>query len=234
MRRIVILGTGTGVGKTFFTASLARALTAASPGLRLAAVKPIETGVARSRSKTEGPAPGTDAASLEEVSTAPPYRPHPACAFADGVSAHLAARRAGRRVSPSAILGWLESNASHDTTLPVTHELIETAGGAFSPIGPRETNLDLAVALGPAVWILVAPDALGVLHDIRATLLAMTAVARAPDYLVLSAARAPDASSGTNAAELRRVGLPAPAVVLPRNGATTRAFAPLVRALLRA
>jgi dethiobiotin synthetase len=232
MRRVVILGTGTGVGKTYFTAALVTALTRMAPEARVAAVKPIETGIPPTR-RSRGPAPGTDAAALEAVSTVPPYTPHPLYAFPDGVSAHLAARRAGRPVSATAVRAWLDAHALRDTALPVTLQIVETAGGAFSPITSRATNFDLARVLEPAVWILVAPDALGVLHDVRATLLAMKAAGRAPDHLVLCAARAADASSGTNAAELRRVGLPAPIAVVPHGGATPRALAPLARTLLR-
>jgi hypothetical protein len=72
-----------------------------------------------------------------------------------------------------------------------------------------------------------------VLHDVRATLLAMKSLGRPPDFLVLSESRSRDASTGKNAAELARVGLPAPLAVVRRRGAVDRALAPLVRALLR-
>jgi dethiobiotin synthetase len=84
--------------------------------------------------------------------------------------------------------------------------VVETAGGALSPLSDTETNLDLARALEPAELVLVAPDALGVLHDVRATWTAMRALLREPDQLVLCRARPPDASTGTNAAELERLG----------------------------
>ena len=105
--------------------------------------------------------------------------------------------------------------------------LIETAGGALSPLSATATNLDLARALSPALWLLVAPDALGVLHDCRVTL---AALGRAPDALALSAARALDASSGTNAEELRWLGIASPLCVL---GPGARSVAPLVEWLLR-
>jgi hypothetical protein len=95
--------------------------------------------------------------------------------------------------------------------------LVETAGGVFSPLNPTATNLSLAVALEPAIWIVVAPDALGVLHDLTATLTAMRANARMPEFVVLSAAREPDASTGTNADELARLGIATPVAVLGRE-----------------
>ncbi len=84
--------------------------------------------------------------------------------------------------------------------------LIESAGGAFSPLNEQATNFDLALQLQPALVLLVAPDSLGVLHDVGATLRAM---ATSPPTLVsLSAARPPDESTGRNATELERVVFP--------------------------
>jgi dethiobiotin synthetase len=116
----------------------------------------------------------------------------------------------------------------------VSYQLIETAGGLFSPLSRGTTNLDLALALEPALWILVAHDGLGVLHDVRTTLLALRAMTnRTPDYLVLSASRAPDASTGTNARELARLGLPRPVAVLSAGGDASAELLPLARALAR-
>ncbi len=84
--------------------------------------------------------------------------------------------------------------------------LIETAGGAFSPVSQTKTNWDVAQALRPSALVLVAPDSLGVLHDVQATLRALSP--HAPDLLVLSEARAPDSSTGTNFDEIEQVVLP--------------------------
>jgi dethiobiotin synthetase len=227
--RIVILGTGTGVGKTYVTSLLVRALATAAPGRSVVAVKPVETGVTRARGGA--PAPGSDAALLEAASSGPTLRPHPLHALPAAVSPHLAARQRRAAISLPRIQRWLGLSPGSDATLHDMWQLVETAGGAFSPLSARLTNADLALRLEPSIWILVAPDALGVLHDVRATLLALKAVARAPDHLVLSACRAPDASVGTNARELERVGLPRPIVAVAR-GASPASLGPLVRALL--
>jgi hypothetical protein len=79
------------------------------------------------------------------------------------------------------------------------------------------SNFELARALEPSIWLLVAADALGVLHEISATLKAMRASGREPDHLVLSGAREPDASSGGNAAELATLGIARASAVLARN-----------------
>jgi dethiobiotin synthetase len=211
VRRYVILGTGTGVGKTFVTASLAREL--GRRGVAVEALKPIETGIVGGDGRGAPPA-GSDAHLLEQASFhVKPRRPHPRFAFTPSVSPHLASDEQGCIIESGEIVIWLHM-ASHHTTLL---QFVETAGGVFSPISVSETNFNLARALEPAALILVAPDALGVLHDVRATVEAMQARGRAPDALVLTEARATDASTGTNATELGRLGLPAPTCVLRRN-----------------
>jgi dethiobiotin synthetase len=264
MPRIVVLGTGTGVGKSYFTAALARALQSTRNAPAVVALKPIETGVRR-RSQDGSPPEGSDAALLESASNSAAPRPHPLFAFPEPISPHLAAeharalagrgpaaprasparvprtptlRGAGRssHVSIPAVLRWAADAeiAIHATAIHRTHwQLLETAGGAFSPLTRRTTNADLAAALDPAFWILVAPDSLGVFHDVRATLVALEATARLPDFLVLSAAREPDSATGLNAAEFPRLGLPRPLAVLDRHRGADVALAPLVRALVR-
>ncbi|HVW26376.1 MAG TPA: dethiobiotin synthase [Polyangiaceae bacterium] len=228
MPRLVILGTGTGVGKSYFAQRLVRALAAAAPDVDVVGVKPVETGITR-RGLDGSPPPRSDAKALERFSRGTLPRPHPLIAFSPAVSPHLAARLAKKRITARELARLL---AIHDATLR-GWQIIETAGGAFSPLNSQECNVDLARALDPSIWVVVAPDALGVLHDVRATLTAMRACARRPDYLVLSAARRRDASSGTNAAELPRVGLPKPIAVLARGDDGSKALAPLIRRLLR-
>jgi dethiobiotin synthetase len=108
--------------------------------------------------------------------------------------------------------------------------IIESAGGCFSPLDAGVTNADFAFALEPAVWILVAPDALGVLHDVSATLGVLAARRRLPDHLVLCAAREPDASTGSNATELESLGIMTPAATLGRGD--TLALDPLAASLV--
>jgi dethiobiotin synthetase len=198
-RRIVMLGTGTGVGKTTVTVALAQAL--AELGADVAALKPVETGYEPL---------GSDARRLQAVSRGVVLpEPHPLYAFDDPISPHLAARRQATTIQIAHVANWVGSLADGHGFV-----LVETAGGALSPLSEQTTNLDLARALEPARLVLVAPDSLGVLHDVRATVTAMRALHRAPDHLVLSRARPGDASTGTNAEELWRLGLPLPAAVV--------------------
>ena len=149
-------------------------------------------------------------------------RTAPVYGFAAPISPHLAAARAGTAIELRRILDWIfREEAAHDATPHVMSQgmtLVESAGGAFSPLSSSATNVDLARALEPATWILVAADALGVLHDVRATLLALERYGRRPDHVILSAARGVDASTGSNAAELSALGIANPSAVLGPNG----------------
>ncbi|MBM4361636.1 MAG: dethiobiotin synthase [Deltaproteobacteria bacterium] len=230
-RRVVILGTGTGIGKTEVTAGLTTVLRARYPQSAVAARKPVETGIAPTRGPT--PPPGSDARRLHDASTPPaPRQPHPLCAYREAVSPHLAARLERRRVALDTLPAWLATAEQHYLTRHATMwMLLETAGAALSPLSRTLLNVDLAVAANPDAIVLVAPDSLGVLHDVRATLTALAAYPLPPPLLVLSAARTPDASTGTNARELARIGLPRPVAVLGHHAPPIPALAPLARAL---
>jgi dethiobiotin synthetase len=212
------------VGKTFVAEALVRYL--AARGHAVAGLKPVETGC---RTNAEGAPIEGDAARLEAASLLVKLpRPHPLYAFMDPVAPSLAARREGQAVQAEAIVSWM------DRVRSVNHAelalVIETAGGVFSPVSDTTSNFDLAQSLGDAQWVLVAPDRLGVLHEVRATLVAMKSLGRSPDWLVLNAAETPDSSSGTNAAELQRLGVTLPTVLLRRGDPTS--LAPLLGAVL--
>lgn len=209
--RIVILGTGTDVGKTYVTACIARGL---SESVSVLALKPIESGAPAG---IAGDA-GTIAAAAGHAPRLSPWR------FPSPVSPHLAAREHGATLETASVAAWV---AEQEAVAQPTISLVELAGGVFSPLGPGVTNEDLALALEPALWLLVAPDALGVLHDVTATLRAMR---RAPDAVLLSGARKADQSTGSNARELSRLGI-AQVLEVVEAGATTCPAA--VRWLLR-
>jgi dethiobiotin synthetase len=217
VRRIVVLGTGTGVGKTHVSVTLARAFAASDPSLRIGLLKPIETG--------RQPDNDGDAQQLERENrgvSAP--MPHPLYGFEPPISPHLAARRAGARIDVAEVALWVDTWERAQAARATDVLVIESAGGVFTPLGDNVTNLELARALEPAVWLLVAPDALGVLHELTATLRALRAAGRAPDHVVLSAARGSDASTGTNADELRRLGIADPALELGPNEGDAMSF----------
>lgn len=193
-RRIVLLGTGTGVGKTYVGAALTAALNELGTPAR--ALKPIESGVR--------PGAPSDAEALSHAAPSLPNLARHCYALPEPLSPHLAARRAGLTIDLDRVCTWVTGQISHYTTLQ--YVLVETAGGVFSPVHDTATNYELAEHLGEAIWVLVAPDRLGVLHDVTACLAAMERRGRRPDAVILSGSQ-PDSSTGTNAAELTRLGI---------------------------
>ena len=235
MPRVVLLGTGTGVGKTYVTAAAAQGLSAG--GDPVLCLKPVETGFTG-----DGP---SDAATLAAASF---HVKHPTAmplfAFVPPVSPHLAAREAGVAIDLASIADWVSererenflnyqqvtsAHLENDARAPAPWTLVESAGGAFSPLSKDLTNSHLAAALEPAILALVAPDRLGVLHDVAATIAAMRACTRAPDLVVLSCPPHTDASTGSNGAELGALGIADHIVGVERND--EHAPATLARAL---
>jgi dethiobiotin synthetase len=220
--RVVVLGCGTGVGKTRVAVALLREL--GRTGHPCIGVKPIESGFQAAEEGTNPPyhEAGSDASALAEAgSLHVTTHSRPLYGLAKPISPHLAAREVGVEIQIENIARWVTEAENAVTLLVASHtpiwRVIESAGGVFSPLSAGATNLDLARALEPAIWIVVAGDSLGVLHEVTATLQAMRAVGRSPDHVVLSAAREPDASTGTNARELHALGIVRPSAVLQRD-----------------
>lgn len=185
--KVVVCGTGTEVGKTHVGTAVAAALRAR--GVRCAALKPIESG-------GSADARALEAASAFHVKLPPPYQ------FGEPLSPHLAARREGRAIRLDAVIAWIEASSRGAETI-----WIETAGGLFSPVSDQATNADLVKAIAPNQIVLVAMDRLGVLHDLRAVLLAARPLGLPAIRTVLSTPSVPDGSTGTNAGELSRLGI---------------------------
>lgn len=204
IERVVVLGTGTEVGKTWVSSALAHA--ARQRELPVIALKPIETGVSTADMAD------TDAAVLASASEGFVewcYR------FPDPITPWIAAERCHQTIDLRRVLDWVQSleRPLSDTTSDVMSlSLVETAGGVFSPITETASNLDLARCLAPCRSLLVAPNRLGVLHDVVATVEAMRARGRAPDLLVLNRLAPGDPSSSSNAETLRRLRLGCPLV----------------------
>lgn len=210
-RLVVVSGTGTEIGKTQLAAALVlawgrepRGSGPKARGPRVAGIKPVESGVTAEL--------GDDATLLERLSTfhvkqRPPYM------LRRAISPHLAARLEGRTVELSPILAYARSAAEAADGV-----VLELPGGLFSPLAVGLTNADVVAALAPETHLLVAPDRLGVLHDVVATLRAVRATipGAAPTALVLVTPAVADTSTGTNAAELARLVDVPVAAVLPR------------------
>jgi dethiobiotin synthetase len=203
--RIVVVGTGTEVGKTHVSACLLAL--ARAKGRRVAAYKPIATGM---DGVCEDAAHHADA-------LAAAYRP-PTFAYKKAVSPHLAAREEGRPIELDVI-----RRHADQIGLASDFVLIEAAGGLFTPLSETETNVTLVRGLLPAFVVLVAPDRLGALHDVGASLVAARASGIEIGGVVLSAPSTPDDSTGSNASELDLVGLGPILAVFPRASVDARA-----------
>jgi len=185
---IMVSGTGTGIGKTQFSEALLVAL--GQVYRRVAGVKPIETGM--------GEATISDAARLERVST---FHVKPfGYVFAEPLSPHLVARDTETPIRLDVLVPLIHAAR---TTADVL--LVELPGGLFSPLSDTEVNADLVRAASPDLTLLVAPDRLGVLHEVIATLRAAAPTAVAIDGLVLIAPEHRDTSTGLNGRELTRL-----------------------------
>jgi dethiobiotin synthetase len=218
MTLIVVLGTGTEIGKTHASIAVTSALTAM--GLSVSALKPIESGVPLNPTEAT-----TDFGSLAAFSSYPAHPPP--YAFADPVSPHLAARRAHVTIDIERITAWVQGHAARIV-------LVETAGGMLSPIDKTHTNLDLARALKPDFVLLVAPDRIGVLHDVTATLHAYrTLASELPSpVLLLQPPATPDTSTGTNADEITWLGITSQVFLFPRAKATDPSVQDITRLIL--
>jgi dethiobiotin synthetase len=186
---LVVVGTGTDVGKTHVVCALARHRGAR----RVVAYKPVSTG-------------GIDDAIAHAQALGAPLV-EPTFSYAPPISPHLAARQAGRPIVVAEIVARAVELGKDALAI------VETAGGLLSPLGPGVTNADLVRALLPAKVLLVAADRLGVLHDVTATL---GAAELRVDALALSPPAVTDSSTGTNADELAALGIFDDAVVFPR------------------
>ena len=186
---IVITGTSIDVGKSTLTKAIARALI--DQGKKVVAIKPVEVWCDRG-------APGTEDGE--------------ALARATGQRAPLAALV---RLRPSAApalaadiegveIGWGELvrdirrlAAGHDVAL------VESVGGACTPITWRHDYIDLARELGAPILLVGADHIQGA----AAAIMAMRAVAAAGVPLVavaMNVASAADFTTGSNAAVVRR------------------------------
>jgi dethiobiotin synthetase len=197
---LIVTGTGTEIGKTAVSEALVHAW---GQTHRIAGLKPIESGVVAND-------PG-DVNRLGRVSTFHVTRFTSPYLLEAPVSPHLAARREGRLIDLTTIRTWVDSIRTEADGV-----LVELPGGLFSPITDTLTNADLAKALAATNLLLIAPDRLGVLHDVIATVHAAHSAGISFDGIILSAPAEPDASTGTNAAELRRFVSPPILASLPR------------------
>jgi dethiobiotin synthetase len=152
---LVVSGTGTDVGKTVATAAVAAL--AASRGLRVAVVKPVQTG--------EPPGPSGDLDTIRRLSGVTDT--HELARFADPLSPEAAARAAGLPPLDLAVAAVLVKQLDADLIL------VEGAGGLLVRYDAAGTTIaDLAVMLSAQVLV-VTTAGLGTLNHTALTLEAL-------------------------------------------------------------
>lgn len=158
-RGLFITGTGTGVGKTYVAALVARALRAA--GKRVGVYKPVASGCAL----RDGRLISDDALALWQAAGEPATLEH-VCPqlFAAPLAPHLAARAEGRRVDERLLRSGLEFwRASCEIVI------VEGVGGLMSPVSDDDYNADLAEEFGFPL-VVVAANELGTINATLQTL----------------------------------------------------------------
>ncbi|MBN8530730.1 MAG: dethiobiotin synthase [Alphaproteobacteria bacterium] len=203
-RMICVTATGTGVGKTLVTAALAHQARAA--GKKTLALKPVISGWdggADSDTHQLLAAQGL-AATEEEIARISPWR------FADPVSPHIAAARAGATLSASEIVNYCRKQAEG-------HEIafIEGAGGVMAPIATKQTFLEVIEPLGAEV-VLVAGSYLGTLSHTLTALEVLKARGVHPLLLVISESVQSPMPLAETEASLRGFAPGVPFAVVPR------------------
>lgn len=201
MNALLITGTDTGVGKTWVGRALGRALSAA--GRRVVAIKPVETGCSDATALTEDGALLAAATGQAEPQAAL-HR------FAALVAPALAAEAEGAAIDLDTLLLRIEALSEGADVL-----LVEGAGGLLSPITWEWNVVELARALGAAALV-VGVDRLGAINHAQLTLSALELAGIEVTGVVLTAPETPDASTGTNAAAIARLGGLERVVTLPR------------------
>jgi dethiobiotin synthase len=199
-KHLFVTATGTGVGKTFVTRGLARAMS--SRGAHVAALKPLETGCINGHAE--------DATALAFAARRPELASAPGFYRAVLPAAPYAAALGGDPVVPSTAA---LVHAIHEASADASPVLVEGAGGLLVPLDATRTTADLIRALDTPALV-VAPDVLGVLSHILTLTYAAHAHAIPLAGIVLSQHGPGDASRATNARILAER-LPLPVFVLP-------------------
>jgi len=196
---IVVTGTDTDVGKTVFAAFATVFLR--QNGKNVAALKPICSG-GRDDARLLRDAAGK-VLSLDEVN---PWH------FRVALAPTLSARMEKRRVRLREVVAHIKR-----VSKPFETVLVEGAGGLLSPMGEGFDSRDLIVALG-AKPIIVCPNRLGAVNQIRVTLEALPQPFRDAARIVLVSPKRSDNASRTNLSLLAEYLDPKRIWVMPRIG----------------
>ncbi|MEP6571400.1 MAG: dethiobiotin synthase [Gemmatimonadota bacterium] len=187
----LIVGTDTGVGKTWVTCAVARALIAA--GQQVIAIKPVETGDPISGN------PDDEDGTLLAVATGQAEPRRALIRLKSPVAPAIAADLEGITIDTDELVTRIRAfSANRSITL------VETAGGVLAPLTWHDNALDLAHKLN-ARALLVAVDRLGTINHTLLTLHRLKADRVPVVGVVLTAPEVPDESTRSNAAAIARL-----------------------------
>ncbi|GMU80096.1 MAG: hypothetical protein AMXMBFR46_28810 [Acidimicrobiia bacterium] len=154
-RLVVVTGTGTEVGKTWWCAAVARALRAR--GLDVAVRKPVQSFSADDAS--------TDA---DVLGAATGETPDAVCPTRRWIAVPLAPPMAAAALGlPPFTVADLARELAWPGDRHLDVGLVEGAGGLRSPLADDGDTLTLVAALAPDDVVVVADAALGVVHSVR-------------------------------------------------------------------
>ncbi|HEV7805154.1 MAG TPA: dethiobiotin synthase [Solirubrobacteraceae bacterium] len=207
LRGLFVTGTDTGAGKTVVAAAIAAALHAR--GERVAAFKPVVTGVgggaggpaAHAGGAEAGVAPWPDDHDLLAAVTGARPEDVAPVTFAPAVSPHLAAELAGTRLVLDDLVAAAHARAAGADVL-----VAEGVGGLLVPFGDEASVRDLAAALGLPVVVAARPG-LGTINHTLLTLEAARAAGLDVRAVVLTPWPAdPSAMERSNRETIARLG----------------------------
>ena len=173
---IVIVGTGTEVGKTWVATSLIRAWRAS--GLAVAARKPAQSFASPDGTGGTDDTAGTDAHLLGEASgelpttVCPPNRWY-GLPMAPPMAAEALGQADFTAADLEAELHWSAGTASGTSGFPVDVALVELAGGVCSPQAMDGDGIEMIRLIQPDAVLLVADAGLGTLNDVRLSVAAL-------------------------------------------------------------
>jgi dethiobiotin synthetase len=149
---VFVAGTATDIGKTWWTAALARELLAA--GVHVAARKPVQSGE---------PGATTDA---DVLAAATGEEPDTVCSTSRTLGVPWAPPMAARELG---LAPFTTADLAGGIEWPPSVEVgfVEGVGGPRSPISDDGDNVDLAHTLAPDLVVLVADAGLGTINAVR-------------------------------------------------------------------
>jgi dethiobiotin synthetase len=211
--RVLITGTGTGVGKTWVACALIRALR--DVGKQVVAIKPVETGRSGQPSDWEDGVRLAKATGQEQPTQAIIRLPLPGAPVLGGEGVESA-------IDFDALLLKIERYIDG-----AEYGLVEGTGGLLTPVTWEWNMTDLARDLG-ACALVVAEDRLGTINHTLLTLSALELAGIPCAGVVLTTPEATDRSTGANAAAIARLSGVDRVMAVPRMADPDNAAASMV------